>query len=252
MDAASQLKPEDALGALARGSQVVIVGDPKQLPPTTFFQRVSIDNDGDESEEDTRTAIEEGESILDVASTLFQPVRRLPWPSRPRPHSLIAFSNNEFYGDLVIFPSAFPDDPSLGVKYHFVAGGVFENSRNPREADVVVDAVLEHMRDHPDESLGVVTLNFEQRELVEELLDRRLREDPFAIAYQERMTGGQETLFVKNLENVQGDERDVIFISTTYGADARGNQYQRFGPINGPSGHRRLNVLFTPSKKRPA
>ena len=250
MDEASQLKPEDAIGALARGSQVVIVGDPKQLPPTTFFQRVSIDNDGDESEEDTRTAIEEGESILDVASTLFQPVRRLRWHYRSRHHSLIAFSNNEFYGDLVIFPSAHHDDPSLGVKYHFVAGGVFENSRNPREADVVVDAVLEHMRDHPDESLGVVTLNFEQRELVEELLDRRLREDPFAVAYQERMTGGQETFFIKNLENVQGDERDVIFISTTYGADTRGNQYQRFGPINGPNGHRRLNVLFTRAKKR--
>jgi very-short-patch-repair endonuclease len=96
----------------------------------------------------------------------------------------------------------------------------------------------------------VVTLNFEQRELVEELLDRQLRDDPAAIAYQERMTGGQETLFVKNLENVQGDERDVIFISTTYGPDARGNQFQRFGPINGPSGHRRLNVLFTRAKKR--
>ena len=161
MDEASQLKPEDAIGALARGGQVVIVGDPKQLPPTTFFQRVSIDNDGDESEEDTRTAIEEGESILDVASTLFQPVRRLRWHYRSRHHSLIAFSNNEFYGDLVIFPSAYHDDPSLGVKYQFVAGGVFENSRNPREGDAVVSAVLEHMREHPDESLGVVTLNFE-------------------------------------------------------------------------------------------
>lgn len=250
MDEASQLKPEDAIGALARGGQVVIVGDPKQLPPTTFFQRVSIDNDGDENEEDVRTAIEEGESILDVASTLFQPVRRLRWHYRSRHHSLIAFSNNEFYGDLVIFPSAYHDDPSLGVKYQFVAGGIFENSRNPREAEVVVNAVLEHMREHPDESLGVVTLNFEQRELVEELLDRRLREDPFAVAYQERMTGGQETFFIKNLENVQGDERDVIFICTTYGADARGNQYQRFGPINGPNGHRRLNVLFTRAKKR--
>jgi superfamily I DNA and/or RNA helicase len=106
------------------------------------------------------------------------------------------------------------------------------------------------MRDNPHESLGIVTLNFEQRELVEELLDKRLREDPAAIAYQEKMMAGSDALFVKNLENVQGDERDVIFISTTYGPDARGNQYQRFGPINGPSGHRRLNVLFTRSKKR--
>lgn len=250
MDEASQLKPEDAIGALARGGQIVIVGDPKQLPPTSFFQRVSVDVEDDRAD-DTRTAVEEGESILDVASTLFQPVRRLRWHYRSRHHSLIAFSNNEFYQKhLIIFPSAYHDDPSLGVKHHFIPDGIFENSRNPREAAVVVEAVLEHMRQHPDESLGVVTLNFEQRELVEELLDQRLRNDPAALAYQEKMTGGQESLFVKNLENVQGDERDVVFISTTYGADARGNQYQRFGPINGPSGHRRLNVLFTRSKKR--
>ena len=250
MDEASQLRPEDAIGALARGGQVVVVGDPKQLPPTSFFQRVALDADDDTSDE-TRTAVEEGESILDVASALFQPVRRLRWHYRSRHHSLIAFSNKEFYQrNLIIFPSAFHDDPSLGVKHHFIPDGVFESGRNPREAAVVVEAVLDHMRLHPDESLGVVTLNFEQRELVEELLDRRLREDPFAIAYQENMTGGQESLFIKNLENVQGDERDVIIISTTYGADTRGNQFQRFGPINGPSGHRRLNVLFTRAKKR--
>ena len=250
MDEASQLKPEDAIGALARGGQVVIVGDPKQLPPTSFFQRVSLDAD-DDSDDDSRTAVEEGESILDVASTLFQPVRRLRWHYRSRHHSLIAFSNEEFYQrNLIIFPSAYHDDPSLGVKHHFVPDGMFENGRNPREAAVVVEAVLEHMRQHPNESLGVVTINFEQRELVEELLDQRLRDDPAAIAYQERMKGGQETLFVKNLENVQGDERDVIFISTTYGPDARGNQFQRFGPINSVNGHRRLNVLFTRAKKR--
>jgi hypothetical protein len=114
----------------------------------------------------------------------------------------------------------------------------------------VVDAVLDHMQDRSDESLGVVALNFEQRELIEELLDRRLRTEPFALAYQERMNGGPEPFFIKNLENVQGDERDVIFISATYGPDAKGNQYQRFGPINGPNGHRRLNVLFTRAKKR--
>lgn len=249
MDEASQLKPEDAIGAIARGGQIVIVGDPKQLPPTSFFQRVLIDPEDDS--EDDRAAVEEGESILDVASTLFQPVRRLRWHYRSRHHSLIAFSNSEFYQrNLIIFPSAYHDDPSLGVKHHFIHDGVFENGRNPIEAAAVVQAVMEHMRQHSNESLGVVTLNFEQRELVEELLDRQLREDPAAIAYQEKMKGGQETLFVKNLENVQGDERDVIFISTTYGSDARGNQFQRFGPINGPTGHRRLNVLFTRAKKR--
>jgi very-short-patch-repair endonuclease len=250
MDEASQLKPEDAIGAIARGKQVVIVGDPKQLPPTTFFQRSGMDAE-DGNNEDIRTAAEEAESILDVASTLYQPVRRLRWHYRSRHHSLIAFSNAEFYqSDLIIFPTAYHDDPSLGIKYNFVADGIYEDSRNAREAAVVVEAVLEHMRQNPDESLGVVALNFEQCELVEELLDHKLREDPAAVAYQERMQGGQNSLFVKNLENVQGDERDVIIISTTYGPDARGNQYQRFGPINNSNGHRRLNVLFTRAKKR--
>ncbi len=206
-------------------------------------------DDENESDEDS-TAVEEGESILDVASTLFQPVRRLRWHYRSRHHSLIAFSNEEFYNrDLIIFPSAYHDDPSLGVKHQFIGDGIYENSRNPREAAVVVQAVLEHMRQNPNESLGMVTLNLEQRELIEELLDRQLRDDPAAIAFQ-KMKSGQDRLFIKNLENVQGDERDVIFISTTYGPDARGNQFQRFGPINGPNGHRRLNVLFTRSKKR--
>jgi very-short-patch-repair endonuclease len=106
------------------------------------------------------------------------------------------------------------------------------------------------MQNRPEESLGVVTLNFEQRELIEELLDERLRTDPFTLAYQERMNAGPEPFFVKNLENVQGDERDVIFISVTYGPDAKGNQYLRFGPINGANGQRRLNVLFTRAKRR--
>jgi very-short-patch-repair endonuclease len=249
MDEASQLKPEDAIGAIARGSQIVIVGDPMQLPPTTFFQRMATESDDQESED--LTVVEEAESILDVASTLYQPVRRLRWHYRSQHHSLIAFSNREFYqGDLVVFPSAFREDVSHGVKYRSVSDGVYENSRNLREAESVVDGVLDHMRNHPDESLGVVAMNFEQCELIEDLLDRKLRTDPFALAYQERMNHGFEPFFVKNLENVQGDERHVIFISVTYGPDSRGNQHMRFGPVNSPNGHRRLNVLITRAKKR--
>jgi very-short-patch-repair endonuclease len=249
MDEASQLRPEDAIGAIARGGQLVVVGDPMQLPPTSFFQRGLAD---EEVNGDDNTAIvEEGESILDVASTLYQPVRRLRWHYRSRHHSLIAFSNREFYGDdLVIFPTAFDEHPELGVKYHPVLTGVFDSRRNAPEADTVVRAVLAHMRQHPAESLGVVALNLEQRDLIEELLDSKLRTDPFALKYQETMSNGAEPFFVKNLENVQGDERDVIFISVTYGPDSQGNLYQRFGPINGPHGHRRLNVLFTRAKRR--
>ena len=250
MDEASQLKPEDAVGAIARGGQIVIVGDPKQLPPTSFFQKLSIDPE-ENAEDQGTTVVEEGESILDVASSLYQPVRRLRWHYRSRHHSLIAFSNREFYnGDLIIFPSSYHDDVDLGVKYHSISNGVFESRRNAPEAARVVEAVLEHMEKRPEESLGVVTLNLEQRELIEELLDKRLRTDPFAATYQERMNNGTEPFFVKNLENVQGDERDVMFVSVTYGPDAKGNLFQRFGPINGPNGHRRLNVLFTRAKKR--
>lgn len=248
MDEASQLKPEDAIGAIARSGQIVIVGDSMQLPPTSFFQRVSGDSEENDEE---RAVVEEGESILDVVRTLYQPVRRLRWHYRSQHHSLIAFSNQEFYQkDLIVFPASHHDVPGLGVKYRAVTDAVCENSRNPREASVVVDAVLEHMKDFPNETLGVVALNFEQSELIEELLDQRLRTDPFAVEYQQRMNAGPERFFIKNLENVQGDERDVIFISTTYGPDSRGNQYQRFGPINGANGHRRLNVLFTRAKKR--
>src|ERR1035437_910224 len=160
-----------------------------------FFQRAAMDAETEENEQ-TRTVAEEGESILDVASTLYQPVRRLRWHYRSRHHSLIAFSNKEFYqGDLVIFPSAYHEHKDLGVKYHPVRDGVFENGRNARETAVVVDAVMDHMERRPDESLGVATLNFEQGELIEELLDQRLRSDPFALASSGKDDGRVGAIF---------------------------------------------------------
>ncbi|HVS87500.1 MAG TPA: DUF4011 domain-containing protein [Candidatus Acidoferrum sp.] len=247
MDEASQIRPEDAIGALARGGQAVIVGDPMQLPPTSFFNRIAP-VDGDDETGGTSIAAD-SESILDVASTVYASIRRLRWHYRSQHESLIAFSNQEFYGDLIVFPSASRDSETMGVKYRFVPEAVYENSRNPKEAAAVVNAVLDHMKNFPNESLGVVAMNFEQRELIEELLEDRLRDDPFAQSFRADMVG-TKVFFVKNLENVQGDERDVIFISTTYGPDTSGNQFQRFGPVNGEAGHRRLNVLFTRAKLR--
>ncbi|MBZ5706771.1 MAG: DUF4011 domain-containing protein [Acidobacteriia bacterium] len=247
MDEASQLKPEDALGAIARGGQLVVVGDPKQLPPTTFFERVMEDG---ETTDDDLTAAEDAESILDVATSVYQPIRRLRWHYRSRHQSLIEFSNHEFYKNLVVFPSAYSHHPELGVKLIEVPDGRFVNRRNVAEAQKVVRAAVEHMRVHPQESLGVVALNFEQRELIDDLLDQEIMNDPHAEAFVSEWREKSEPLFVKNLENVQGDERDVIFISTTYGPNEHGKQFQRFGPINGPQGHRRLNVLFTRAKKR--
>jgi very-short-patch-repair endonuclease len=224
------------------------VGDPKQLPPTDFFQRTALDDDQDD---DDRAVAEEGESILDVAMSLYHPARRLRWHYRSRHHSLIAFSNKEFYGrDLIVFPTSHREKEDLGIRYHEVRAGLYEDRRNVPEAERIVEAILEQIKEHPDESLGIVTLNLQQRELIEELYQKALKKEVFAQAYVERFNEGLEPLFVKNLENVQGDERDVIFISCTYGPDRQGNQFQRFGPINSQKGHRRLNVLFTRAKKR--
>ena len=148
-----------------------------------------------------------------------------------------------------MFPSAYHSNEDLGVKYVPVEG-VFENRRNPLEAERVVDAVLQHMLVKPTDTLGVVTMNFEQRELIEELLDQRLRSDSFSKAWIESREGTPEPFFIKNLENVQGDERDVVFISVTYGKDSRGNLFQRFAGVNTKTGHRRLNVLISRARKR--
>jgi very-short-patch-repair endonuclease len=249
MDEASQLKPEEALGAIARGKQVVIVGDSKQLPPTNFFNRIFTEDDS--SEDENIAAIEESESILDIASTLYQPIRRLRWHYRSRHSSLIAFSNKEFYdGNLVVFPSPTFDSPTLGVKFEYVPNGIFENQYNIIEAKCIVDSILNHMREHSEESLGVVALNAKQREFIENEFDQRIKDDPFAQNYLNKCASSLEPFFIKNLENVQGDERDVIFISVTYGRAPSGKLSQNFGPINKATGHRRLNVLFTRAKNR--
>jgi very-short-patch-repair endonuclease len=250
MDEASQLKPEDALGTICRGKQVIIVGDPMQLPPTSFFDRIG-DEEETEDEEDSSQALAEAESILDIARSVYKPGRMLTWHYRSQHESLIAFSNREFYKDrLVVFPSPVARSPEFGIKFVHVQEGRFEGRRNVQEARRVVAAALDHMQRYPKDSLGIVTLNISQRETIENELEQRLRTDAVARAFVERHNEGLEPLFVKNLENVQGDERDVIFISITYGPDRHGNVFQRFGPINSQVGHRRLNVLFTRAKKR--
>lgn len=250
MDEASQLRPEDALGALARGKQLVVVGDPKQLPPTNFFGRLMEDDDEDPDDE---PAVVDGvESILGICEHLYRPVRTLRWHYRSRHESLIAFSNSQFYDDrLVVFPSPYKRNKRLGVNYRYVREGVYQDRRNLPEAQRVVDAVVEHMLNCPEESLGVVTLNQSQRELIEDLLDKRIRDVAGATEYFDRHEKAGWKFFVKNLENVQGDERDVIFVSTTFGKPPGGTAVrQNFGPINRPDGWRRLNVLFTRARKR--
>lgn len=245
MDEASQLRPEQAIGAIARGRQLIVVGDPKQLPPTSFFSRSQNDD-----ETQPQMAAVDAESILNVASSHFRPIRSLRWHYRSRHESLIAFSNEKFYrGNLVVFPSPYPRKRGLGVRSHYVANAVYESQMNQMEAARVVDFVVDHIVHYPDQSLGVVALNIRQRDLIAELLEERLKSVTSAQAYRDKWAEQGLGLFVKNLENVQGDERDAIIISTTFGPPPGGTRpHQNFGPISQQGGWRRLNVLFTRAK----
>ena len=250
MDEASQLRPEDALGAVARGAQLVVVGDPKQLPPTNFFDRL-MDGD-DEEDEDSQSVTDGVESILGICEHLYRPVRTLRWHYRSQHESLIAFSNHQFYGGrLVVFPSPYKRNRRLGVVYRYVKDGIYQDRKNLPEANRLVDAVIDHMVANPSESLGVVTLNQTQRDLILDLFDRKMRMVKGVSEFMEHHEAEGWKVFVKNLENVQGDERDVIFVSTTFGKPPGGNAPRKnFGPINRADGWRRLNVLFTRSRRR--
>lgn len=241
IDEASQMRPEDALGGVARADQIVVVGDPQQLPPTSFFQSAGKD---DEAEEDFTS-----EAIMDMALSSFRPSRTLSRHYRSQHESLIAFSNYHFYDQsLVLFPSPIKDPDELGVKLEYV-GGTYAANSNMDEVEAVVKAALEFMRKHPDRSLGIATMNQVQKDLIEIEMDRAFIEHPHAANYKAKWHGTLESFFVKNLESVQGDERDAIFISTVYGPDKNGTVMQRFGPINRAGGYRRLNVLFSRAKK---
>jgi superfamily I DNA and/or RNA helicase len=249
MDEASQVKPEFALSCFARGKQAIVVGDPKQLPPTNFFER-STSNES--MEDDDLGVINDSESILDAIGSHY-PKRMLQWHYRSRHESLIDFSNRHFYdGELVIFPSPWAQSDEFGIKFNHVKNGVFVSGINNEEAKHIVEAIKYHVLHNENESLGIVAMNFKQREQIEVLLDAKRSQDLVLDAGLKRDAQTEDPIFIKSLENVQGDERDVIIISFTYGPQNRGGNSvpQRFGPINSEQGWRRLNVLFTRSKKR--
>lgn len=252
MDEASQLRPEDTLGAIARAKQIVVVGDPKQLPPTSFFD-TSSDWDGDAPapEEDLAQGVADAESILDVAAPVFRPMRLLRWHYRSRHDSLIAFSNRHFYEDrLIFFPSPYRAREALGVHFEYVPDGCYGSSLNHPEARRILELLLRHCRERPERSVGIVVMNVQQKDLLQDLLAQAILDDPALQAFVEKREGTLDSLIIKNLENIQGDERDEIIIGITYGPDENRNVYHRFGPINGPAGPRRLNVLFTRARER--
>jgi len=236
-DEASQLPTCKAVGVLARGKDAVIVGDPKQMPPTSFFATNTVDEENLE-EEDL-------ESILDDCLALNMPQSHLLWHYRSRHESLIAFSNSRFYENkLYTFPSV--NDRESKVRLVHV-DGVFDRGKtrtNQAEALAVVQEIKERFRDPKlsGQSIGIVTFNISQQHLIDDLLTEAYAQDP---ELEKWACGGQEPLFIKNLENVQGDERDVILFSIGFGPDEKGKVHMNFGPLNRDGGWRRLNVAVT-------
>lgn len=243
-DEASQIFPQDAVGAIYRANQLIVVGDSKQMPPSNFFATtLDVDDDDEESGDVT-----DFESILDLCSSAMSQ-KCLRWHYRSRFEELIAFSNKNFYGnDLTTFPSSITNRPGVGIDFYFVEGGIFDrkSKNNRKEAEFIVDLVFKNIELYPDRSLGVVAFSISQQDLIDRLISKRRQEDPSKEAFFRR--DAQEPFFVKNLETVQGDERDTIIFSVAYAKDSTGRFLHNFGPLNRVGGERRLNVAVTRAK----
>ncbi|MBP5586839.1 MAG: DUF3320 domain-containing protein [Lentisphaeria bacterium] len=246
-DEASQIPVWDAIGVIARGRQLIVVGDPKQMPPTNFFQKQDSE-DADDAMEDAADL----ESILDECIAAGVYPTYLNWHYRSRHESLIAFSNHYYYEDrLFTFPAATVSD-RLGVRFVFVQDGVYDRKStrtNRKEAEAVVEYVFDRLaHSHKKRSIGVVTFSQAQKDLIEDLMEEEREKHPELEPYFSDKN--PEPPFVKNLENVQGDERDVILFSIGYAPDASGKFAMNFGPLNRQGGERRLNVAITRAKEQ--
>ena len=249
-DEASQVEPADAVGAVARGSQLLLVGDPKQLPPTSFFD--SMSGEGARVETDTAAGLADMESILDRGSMVL-PCLRLRWHYRSRHESLIAFSNGEFYdGSLVVFPSSHSDTSQLGLSMRYEPDDRYGRGRsqaNPDQARRIAEWVFDHARRLPDRTVGVGAFSQRQQQAVLDEIEKLRRQDESLEAFFDR--NKPEPFFVKNLETIQGDERDVILLSVGYGKSGPDERLSmNFGPLNQEKGWRRLNVLITRARER--
>jgi len=252
-DEASQVEPADAYGAVARGRQLLLVGDENQLPPTNFFARADVeDEDGDES---TEVRAADLQSVLSLGIVRMKHRCGLRWHYRSRHSSLIEFSNEKFYdGRLRVFPSPHTDCSELGLAFRFVPNAVYQRGAgrfNPIEAAAVAAEVIRHAVENPQFSLGIGTLNLPQQRAIEDEIERlRRRNGDARIEKFFNEHAEHEPFFVKNLENIQGDERDVIFLSVGFGKDAEGRLHVNFGALNPEGGWKRLNVLITRARQR--
>lgn len=244
-DEASQIPPEYAIGAFLRAKQVVVAGDRQQLPPTNFFQTIESDEFDDDEDETTETSFE---SILNAFDSCGFPSKMLNWHYRSKDESLIAYSNYHFYENrLCTFPNSDSNSSSTGVKFIHVKDGVYKKGvgarHNLKEASVVAELVREHLEMTPELSLGIVAFSVSQRQAIASEIDNLRKEHPDLNALFSN--DADEPIFIKNLENVQGDERDVIVLCVGYGKDETGKMTLNFGPINREGGARRLNVAVT-------
>ena len=256
-DEASQIMPQDAVAAIARGRQLVVAGDERQLPPTAFFGSVSAEDievgDENSASADDGLPTDDGsttgyESILDALQPVL-PFRQLGWHYRSKDERLIAFSNAYIYGGtLTTFPGAWADAPISHVLVPSDPARPTAKGSAPLEVERVVELVIDHARTRPTESLGVITMGIEHAMRIEAALLGRRRDEPDLAAFFDE--GLEERFFVKNLERVQGDERDAIILSIGYGKDERGQLPYRFGPLLTEGGERRLNVAVTRAKRR--
>lgn len=249
-DEASQIFPEDAIGAIFRGSQVIIAGDSKQMPPTNFFAATTDNADSEYDIDDDKSDFEiVSDSILEETASIL-PSRTLLWHYRSKYESLIAFSNREIYkNSLLTFPNTVNNIADTGVEYIYVSNGCYEGGGkncNIREAQKCVMLVLQHIQRHPERSLGIIAFSDKQQVAIENaIIDFRGKMPEYEWFFNESK---EEPFFVKNLENVQGDERDTIIFSICYAKDKNGRMYMRFGPLGHDGGERRLNVAITRAK----
>ncbi|NQL65849.1 DUF4011 domain-containing protein [Streptococcus suis] len=244
-DEASQVRPEYAIGSIARGKQIIVAGDSKQMPPTSFFSATNID---DEQIDDSQEDLVELESVLDELAVVL-PETYLDWHYRSKDESLITFSNIKFYNNrLLTFPSENIDKKD-SIQFTHVPDGVWESRNgNKPEADKVLESIIWYADHFPNKSLGVVAFGKSQSTQIEERLEKFLEQNPKYNSYFDE--NKSEPFFIKNLENVQGDERDIIIISVGYGRRPDGKLIMNFGPLTKSGGERRLNVAASRAREK--
>ncbi len=246
-DEASQIKPQDSLGAFLRAKQAIVIGDTRQLPPTSFFDFI-VDSEDDGN---FISSISDLDSILHLCKQRY-PTLMLKWHYRSKHESLIAVSNNQFYENkLLVYPSATSQSEKLGLHLKYYSDTVYDrgkSQKNLKEAQIVAKAAFDHFKRSPDKSLGIGTFSIKQQEAILDYIELMLQKNPEMENHFSSQK--EENFFVKNLETIQGDERDVIFISIGYGKDVNGRITNNFGPLNHDGGERRLNVLITRAREK--